>query len=66
MMLQTIMGTLFFLTTFIYVDDAFWATSEFPERRGPDAAWQALVFEYIVQDLLGWQLGQRKRVWGTL
>ena len=60
MLLQTILETLFLLTTLIYVDDAFWAAPEFPDRRGPDAAWQALVFEYIVQDLLGWQLDPKK------
>jgi hypothetical protein len=60
MMLQTILESLFLLTTFIYVDDAFWAAPEFPDRRGPDSAWVALVLEYIIQELLGWQLDPKK------
>ena len=57
---QTILETLFLLTTFIYVGDAFWAAPEFPNRGGPDAAWQALVFDYVIQELLGWQLDPKK------
>ena len=65
MLIQQIMQVLFRVTTFIYVDDCFWVCPESPERGGPDASWQACVFQYVVEDLLGWKLDPTKTEVGT-
>ena len=38
----------------------FWVTPAFPNHLGPDASWQALAFEYIIEGLLGWKLDANK------
>ena len=60
MLLQRIVEDIFALATFIYVDDCFWVAPEFAQERGPDAAWQALVFDHVIQELLGWKLDGNK------
>ena len=60
MMIQKVLEEIFMLTTFIYVDDCFWVALDHAENNGPTAQWHACVFEYIVQDLLGWALDPKK------
>ena len=64
MLLQHILQEEFSLTTFIYVDDCFWATRQTEAAGGPDARWQLGVFEYIVTRLLGWGSTPTKARWG--
>ena len=54
MLIQKILQDLFFLTTFVYADDCFWVTPSFQGGDGPNAAWQASAFQYVVEALLGW------------
>jgi hypothetical protein len=60
MLIQKVLEEVFMITTFIYVDDCFWVALDHPENQGPTAQWQACVFEYVVQELLGWALDPRK------
>ena len=63
MLLQRIVEDIFAISSFIDVDDCFWVAPEFPQERGPDAAWQALVFDYVIQELLGWKLAGENGNW---
>ena len=60
MLIQCILQELFCVTTFVYVDDCFWVTPDFEGGEGANAAWQANVFQYVVEDLLGWRLDPAK------
>ena len=60
MLIQKFLQDLFFLTTFVYVDDCFWVTPSFQGGDGPNAAWQASAFQYVVEELLGWKLDPSK------
>ena len=60
MLLQHTLQEEFSLTTFIYVDDCFWATRQLEAADGPDARWKLGVFECIVTRLLGWGLDPDK------
>ena len=42
------------------MDDCFWVAPEFPDGEGPNSSWQYCVFEYVVQELLGWRLDPAK------
>ena len=59
-MIQAVMGNLFGLVMFSYVEDCFWITPSYQGLGVPGATWFAMVFEYIVTDLLGWQLDPGK------
>ena len=60
MLLQHVLQQLFRVTTFIYVDDYFWACPDAEPGEGPNADWQACVFQYAVEELLGWKLNPGK------
>ena len=51
MLLQPILQELFELTTFVCVDDCFWMTPSRDLEENPGAAWQAQVFQYVVEYL---------------
>ena len=53
MLIQKVLQDLFFLTTFVYVDDCFWVTLSYQGGNGPNAAWQACAFQYVVEELSG-------------
>ena len=65
MLLQEIVQVLFSVTTLIYVDDCFWVCPECPDGGGPDASWQACVFQYVADELLGRRLDPNKIELGT-
>ena len=63
--LQHIMFSLFFLVVFLYVDDAFWATTDVLLPTGQtQAEWVGNVFQRVVSQLLGWELDPRKADFG--
>ena len=64
MLLQCILQNLFHITTMVYVDDCFWACPGNVHDGGPNAAWQSCVFQYVVEELLGWRLDPEKTEFG--
>ena len=59
------MFSLFFLVVFLYVDDAFWATTDVLLPTGQtQAEWVGNVFQRVVSQLLGWELDPRKADFG--